>query len=807
MRGAVPSLNLPVKSVAASTSTTRRELVRQELGKPVVYHNFASFKKRILDLKMKGWLKRENEDTVIFEFWNATFSLPKLTCSVTSGLNFSVAVYNWLLSDDHTMYSELKRSLKHTSISNIMAQLEGYDICEGLDKNELTYSKCEDPSPTHSSSSVIRHTVPINPEHYDEDGPPFQAHIFLRSPDCELLCRDSPCPKCSMHEKSIHKPKEKSHVQPPQPVKDKAPLSRSSKERLVATVQRQRIVCKELEGRLTQLEKEISENSISVDEALEKDILTILADSGNEVTPHMRVFWEQQQKMLASSKFGRRYHPHIIRFCLSIHAKSPAAYRELRDSGVLVLPSEKTLRDYRNFFTPRAGFHPENVQRLVDQTSQYFDIQRYVVIAFDEMKIQSKLVFDKHSNELIGFVDLGEEELNVSSLGSTDLATHALVFFVRGAATKLKYALAYFLTKDITSYQIMPLFWKAVSVLELVCNLWVCAAVSDGASPNRLFFQLHADLVDADAGDLVHYTTNLFAPSRKIYFFSDAPHLLKTARNCLFNSGSGKRTRYLWNNDKYMLWEHIAKLYYSDLDLGLHQLPKLTVEHIQLKSFAKMKVSFAVQVLSNTVAQALQRHYSSGEASETAKFCKMMNNFFDCMNVRSTSEHERKRNPMLAPYQHTDDSRFDWLKNEFLPYLASWKASVDVREGPFSGDDRGRMFLSVQTFTGLKITVNSVIALTRFLLSEGFEFVLTERFCQDDVEEYFGYQRTQGRRNDNPTAAEFGYNDLRIATLRDVAPQSIQGNVSGRHSGKRSKWCDVSEEPLPKKKTKKLIKK
>ena len=94
------------------------------------------------------------------------------------------------------------------------------------------------------------------------------------------------------------------------------------------------------------------------------------------------------------------------------------------------------------------------------------------------MKIQSKLVFDKHSNELIGFVDLGEEELNVSS-GSSDLATHALVFFVRGAASDLKYALGYFLAKDVTSYQIMPLFWKAVSVLELVYNLWVCAAVSD----------------------------------------------------------------------------------------------------------------------------------------------------------------------------------------------------------------------------------------------------------------------------------------------------------------------------------------
>lgn len=474
----------------------------------------------------------------------------------------------------------------------------------------------------------------------------------------------------------------------------------------------------------------------------------------------------------------------------------------MRDSGILVLPSERTLRDYRNFFKPRAGFHPENIERLKNQTSQYFDIQRYVVLSFDEMKIQSKLVFDKHSNELIGFVDLGEEELNMSSSGSSDLASHALLFFVRGAATDLKYALAYFLTKDVTSYQIMPLFWKAVSVLELVCNRWVCAAVCDGASPNRLFYKLHADLAEPDHGDVITCTTNLFTPTRKIYFFSDAPHLIKTTRNCLFNSGSGKRTRYMWNNDKYMVWDHIAKLYHSDLDSGLHQLPKLTADHIVLQSFSKMKVSLAVQVLSNTVALALRRHYSTGEASETAKLCKMMNDFFDCMNVRSTSEHLRKCNSLLAPYRSTDDNRFDWLQNTFLKYLKDWRASTQVRQGNFSADDRGRMFMSIQTFNGLKMTVTSVISLTKFLLGEGFEFVLTERFCQDDLEEYFGYQRAQGRRSDNPSAAELGYNDLRIATLRDVAP-AAGGNVSGRHSGKRSKWFNVSEEPLPKKKTSK----
>ena len=106
-----------------------------------------------------------------------------------------------------------------------------------------------------------------------------------------------------------------------------------------------------------------------------------------------------------------------------------------------------------------------------------------------------------------------------------------------------------------------------------------------------------------------------------------------------------------------------------DLDSGLHQLPKLTVDHIALKSYSKMKVSLAVQVLSNTVAQALQRHYSSGEAQETSKLCQMVNDFFDCMNVRSTTEYQKKRNALLAPYRSTDDERFDWLENVFLKYL------------------------------------------------------------------------------------------------------------------------------------------
>ena len=150
---------------------------------------------------------------------------------------------------------------------------------------------------------------------------------------------------------------------PPGPPSSAVPaLSVSSKSHLVATIHQQRLVCKQLENRLADLEKEIVKNSISVDEIMEKDILSILADRhDDDVSPHMKFFWEQQRKLLQTPTFGRRYHPHLIRFCLSLHAKSPAAYRELRDSGVLVLPSERTLRDYRNFFKPRQGLNPANI--------------------------------------------------------------------------------------------------------------------------------------------------------------------------------------------------------------------------------------------------------------------------------------------------------------------------------------------------------------------------------------------------------------------------------------------------------------
>ena len=79
------------------------------------------------------------------------------------------------------------------------------------------------------------------------------------------------------------------------------------------------------------------------------------------------------------------------------------------------------------------------------------------------------------------------------------------------------------------------------------------------------------------------------------------------------------------------------------------------------------------------------------------------------------------------------------------------------------------MFISKQTYNGLIISCKSLIGCRKFLLDEGAEYILSERFCQDILEEYFGNQRKLGMRNENPDINQFGYN---ANTLR------IQCNVS-----------------------------
>ena len=145
----------------------------------------------------------------------------------------------------------------------------------------------------------------------------------------------------------------------------------------------------------------------------------------------------------------------------------------------------------------------------------FSNAERSVILSLDEMKIQEDLVWEKHSGELVGFVDLGDTELNYGSLkGETQmLASHVLVFLLRSVVNPMKFSLANFGTTSGSSFQLFTLFWKADSMLELQCNLKVISVSCDGASANRRFFQIHMHLneeVPSTTG-VLHKVKNVFS--------------------------------------------------------------------------------------------------------------------------------------------------------------------------------------------------------------------------------------------------------------------------------------------------------
>lgn len=90
------------------------------------------------------------------------------------------------------------------------------------------------------------------------------------------------------------------------------------------------------------------------------------------------------------------FHFSIIKHCLSIWTKSPAAYEHLRQSGLLILPSQRHLQRHKNAIPQGPGIQPHMLEWLSKEA------ERTKVPAsgmeggliFDEMSIQVTIYSD-----------------------------------------------------------------------------------------------------------------------------------------------------------------------------------------------------------------------------------------------------------------------------------------------------------------------------------------------------------------------------------------------------------------------------
>ena len=117
---------------------------------------------------------------------------------------------------------------------------------------------------------------------------------------------------------------------------------------------------------------------------------------------------------------------------------------------------------------------------------------------------------------------------------------------------------------------------------------------------------------------------------KRYYLMFDPPHLIKCIRNNLM--------KYTFRFGQYTAkWEDIIHFYNKDMELQIRAAPKITDKHIRPNNFAKMKVKYATQILSHTVAASICMHVSVGSlpssAMGTAECISKFDSLFDAVNV------------------------------------------------------------------------------------------------------------------------------------------------------------------------------
>ena len=119
------------------------------------------------------------------------------------------------------------------------------------------------------------------------------------------------------------------------------------------------------------------------------------------------------------------------------------------------------------------GFNPDIIKQLIKDSKLEVleDYKKDVSLLFDEMKIQSNLVYKKSTGKIVGFVGMGDinEEISWFQIKCEDndksfgkkVAKYVNVFMVRGILSKFSYRIGYHASIGFTGDQLFPLVWEA----------------------------------------------------------------------------------------------------------------------------------------------------------------------------------------------------------------------------------------------------------------------------------------------------------------------------------------------------------
>ncbi|KAG0421543.1 hypothetical protein HPB47_002572 [Ixodes persulcatus] len=519
----------------------------------------------------------------------------------------------------------------------------------------------------------------LNPKPVPKPSPePISELLTKSSLETTLEPLESPCLEPTLNLRPVAKAPLEPSPQPtmkPAPVRAKAVKAHGTQTRLsnprltrllkqVKTVTRkcQRLLKKRDE--LQQMVSALRKQAVKTEAVMKQGNFLLLQEKVDANDPKA-LFLQEQLTYLGAPK--SHWREETVRNFVLWHAKSPCAYRLLRETGVLSLPSRSTLKRYIG------ACSGEVVSSLIKQRihveAKLHSGQDCICIVMSIfLGTQWVPTYQKQSDSVHGLVDLGGAE---ADFGLQDhLATHLLCFGFVGLSTHYRLPVGYYFTKALTGEQLQLLALKVMASIE-EAGFRVVRLVGDNHSSNCKVFS------NLSGGSIVPVVTHPLDEARELYLSFDYCHVVKNVRSQFLEA-----KRIFRNNGTLIIPDYLRRLFDLQQRQGAFKMVRcLTKKHLWPSNFEKMNVGRAVDI------------FSPRGCLPTVEFMELVYKWFVLHNLKSTTVHVTSRDAMRMPFWSPDDERLSWLQDDCLAYFASWKASTTYK----------MEFLSTETYEALRV--------------------------------------------------------------------------------------------------------
>ena len=443
-------------------------------------------------------------------------------------------------------------------------------------------------------------------------------------------------------------------------------------------------------------------------------------------------------KMLLSTRSRNQKWPDEQKsIAQNIYYHSTRTYKYLRDSLNLNLPSISSLVRWQpiKFLSP--GFNDCVLTRIKEKVNSMKLSCKQAILIFDEIHIKKELVYNIYLDQIDGFVDYGNQREDL-------LGKLVCCFMIRGLASNWKIVLSYFVSESAIESD--KLFLLIKDNLDKCADLGlnIRAVVCDQGPNNRKAFNMLGLSIERPF---------FYHQDKYIAGIFDVPHLIKSVRNTLLKND-------LKCPDGLVSWSILVELFKLERNAVTKSCPKLKYKHIYPNNFDKMRVNYATQIFSRSVAAGLKTAVqlkqilppNEDTAISTYKFIEKFNNLFDCLNSKTKFDKNQYRCSLIAENQI----------DHYINYMIEYISGISIVHTENVTNKRRKTV--VYCFKGLLQTLQ----VSKIILKEniGIEYILTSRFNQDPIENLFAQIRAANGNNQNPSVYQFNHNIARLTTVK-----------------------------------------